>query len=228
MDSMGKNESHHTVVVAGYGTKVSGNKSYEHYIDQVADFVSNEDNAVDSVVFTGSYSDSKDISEAGAMNNYFNTQVDTAELMTRGVHVYQEKCAIVSWQNISYSQELLAKAGTTPTEVTIFGDVNREDKLKTFAIYKFNLGDGLPNDPAELLSKSLNVANITYKGFDFGSNADTEEERNARFAAEILGAYDTRVGNEILSKRLTEWSSTYGYDVGDNLVAKGCTQFKGL
>lgn len=218
----------HTVIVAGYGTPVKGNATYEDYIDQVATYVSNKTNGVNSVVFTGGYTDDADLSEAEAMNSYFNSQVDTTELQNRGVKVYQETCSIVSWQNISLSQELLASKGVTPTHVTLFGDVDREDKLKTFAIYKFNLGDGIPNDLKELVNKSLNTASVDYQGFDFGDSADTEKERNAKFAAEILGAYDANIGNELLAKRLTGWSADYGYDVADNLVAKGCSQYAGF
>lgn len=219
---------HHTVIVAGYGTPVKGNTTYQDYIKQVATYVSNETNAVDSMVFTGGYTDDKNLSEAESMNSYFNSQVDTAALQQRGIKVLKEECSIVSWQNIAYSQELLTAKDLTPTQVTLFGDVNRSDKLKTFAIYKFNLDEGLPDDVTELVNRSLNATSVDYQGFDFGDSTDTEDERNAKFAAEVLGAYDTEVGNELLQKRLTEWSETYGYDVADNLVSKGCSQYAGF
>lgn len=219
---------HHTVIVAGYGTPVKGNDTYEAYIDQVAAYVNNKTNGVNSVVFTGGYTDDANLSEAESMNSYFNSQVDTAALQTSGVKVYQETCSIVSWQNISLSQELLAAQGINPTQVTLFGDIDRSDKLKTFAIYKFNLSDGLPNDLTSLVNKSLNTASVDYQGFDFGDSADSEKERKAKFAAEILGAYDANIGNELLGKRLTEWSTEYNYDVADNLVKKGCSQYAGF
>ena len=222
------NEKHHTVLVAGYGTQLKGNATYEQYIKSVATYVNNVDNDVDSIVFSGSYTDSKTTSEAEAMNSYFNSQVDTTELANRGIHVYQETCAIVSWQNISYSQELLATQSISPTQVTVFGDINRADKLKTFAIYKFNFTDGLKTDVASLVNQSLNSTSVDYQGFDFGDAADSDEVRNAKFGAEILGAYDTALGNELLGKRLAEWTSNYGYDVADNLVAKGCSQYSGF
>ncbi len=219
---------HHTVIVAGYGTPVKGNTTYQNYIKSVATYVNNVDNGVDSVVFTGAYTDNAELSEAESMNSYFNSQVDTDELLERGIKVYKEQCAIASWQNIGFSQELLANQNIVPTQVTIFGDENRADKLKTFAIYKFNLSDGLPSNLTDLVNRSLNTASVDYQGFDFGDSADTENERNAKFAAEILGAYDANIGNELLGKRLTEWSAEYNYAVADNLVAKGCSQYAGF
>ena len=219
---------HHTVVVPGYGAPVKGNATYEEYIEEVADYVENADNGVDSVVFTGSYTNQKDLSEAEAMNSYFNSQVDTAKLQRNGVKVYKEECAIVSWQNISFSQELLDTKSIHPTKVTLFGDQDRSDKLKTFAIYKFNLAEGLPDNLTDLVNRSLNAASVDYQGFDFGDSADTEKERNAKFAAEILGAYDAKLGNELLEKRLTDWTTDYKYNVADNLVAKGCDQYAGF
>ncbi|EKD76260.1 MAG: hypothetical protein ACD_43C00172G0006 [uncultured bacterium] len=225
---LGDSSEHHTVIVAGYGTPVKGNTTYQDYIKAVATYVNNETNNVHSVVFTGGYTDDQNLSEAESMNSYFNSQVNTVALQTRGIKVLKEECAIVSWQNISYSQELLLGKDVTPTQVTLFGDTNRSDKLKTFAIYKFNLSNGLPDDVTDLVNRSLNATSVDYQGFDFGDSTDTEDERNAKFAAEVLGAYDTAVGNELLKKRLTEWSDTYGYDVADNLVKKGCSQYKGF
>lgn len=219
---------HHTVIVAGYGTPVKGNATYEDYIDQVATYVSNKTNGVNSVVFTGGYNDDMELSEAESMNSYFNSRVDTDELLERGVKVYKEECSIVSWQNISFSQEKLAAAGITPTQVTLFGDENRGDKLKTFAIYKFNLADGLPDNLTDLVNRSLNTASVDYQGFNFGDSASTENERNAKFAAEVLGAYDANIGNELLGKRLAEWSTEYNYDVAANLVDQGCSQYAGF
>lgn len=219
---------HHTVVVAGYGTPVKGNTTYQQYIQQVANYVNNKTNGVNSVVFTGGYTNNQNLSEAESMNSYFNSLVDTADLQTRGVKVYKEECSIVSWQNISYSQELLTTKGITPTQVTLFGDMNRSDKLKAFAVYKFNIGEGVPDNVTDLVNRSVNATSVDYQGFNFGDSADTEDERNAKFAAELLGAYDAEVGNELLQRRLTEWSATYDYDVAQNLVNHGCAQYSGF
>jgi hypothetical protein len=221
-------QDHHTVIVAGYGTPVKGNAKYEQYIKSVADYVNFAENGVDSVVFAGSYTDDPNLSEAEAMNSFFNSQVDTGELQTRGVKVYKEECSIMSWQNISYTQELLAEKDIRPTLVTLFGDVNRGDKLQTFAAYQFNLGEGLPDNATELINSAVNVANVQFKGFDFDDAVDSQDERNAKFAAEIAGAYDVKLGNELLGKRLGDWTATFGFDVSDNLVKKGCTQYSGF
>ncbi|MBI2415596.1 MAG: hypothetical protein HYV33_02965 [Candidatus Kerfeldbacteria bacterium] len=219
---------HHTVIVPGYGAPVAGNPTYQQYIDQVAEFVSEADNAVHSVVFTGSYTTQPDLSEAEAMNSYFNSVVDTTDLQQRGVHVYQESCAIVSWQNIAYSQELLANEGIKPTRVTIFGDQQRADKLTTFATYKFNLSDGLPGNLQDLVNVSVNVAAVEFVGFNFGDKVMSAEQRNAYFLAEIAGAYDVNVGNDILAERIQLWSDQFHYDVAANLVEHGCNQYKGF
>lgn len=219
---------HHTVIVAGYGTPVKGNAKYEQYIKSVATYVSNETNGVNSVVFSGSYTNNPDLSEAESMNSYFNSQVDTTALQNRGVKIYKEECSIMSWQNISYTQELLASKDIHPTVVTLFGDQNRSDKLKTFAAYKFNLAEGIPNDTTALLNSALNVATVQFEGFNFGDAVESQDKRNAKFAAEIVGAYDAKTGNEILGKRLSEWTNTFGFDISDNLVKKGCTQYSGF
>lgn len=218
----------HTVIVAGYGSGVKGNVTYQNYIKAVATYITNPTHKVNAVVFSGSYSDNKDLSEAEAMNAYFNSIVDVKQLQTSGVKVYKEQCAIVSWQNISYSQELLAAAKITPTQVTVFGDKDRADKLKTFAIYKFNLADGVPNNVTEAVSRSLNSTAVDFQGFNFGDSVRSQAERQAIFAGEVLGAYDEKIGNDILRKRLDNWTTQYEFNVADNLVKKGCTQYSGF
>jgi hypothetical protein len=84
----------HTLIVPGYGAPVAGNDTYEQYIQSVADYVNDTANDVDAVVFTGSYTSREDLSEAEAMNSYFNSIVDTDALLARGVRVYKEECAI--------------------------------------------------------------------------------------------------------------------------------------
>ncbi len=44
----------------------------------------------------------------------------------------------------------------------------------------------------------------------------------------MAGAYDTELGNEILEQRINQWTDDFDYDVADNLVAKGCSQFSGF
>lgn len=218
----------HVVIVPGYGAPVKGNKTYQKYIQTVADYVTDNDNAIAAVVFTGGYSSSPDVTEAESMNRYFNSIVDTDTIRTKGVKILKEECAIVSWQNIANTKAVLDDQAVTPTRVTIFGDENRKDKLTAFASYKFNLDDGLPNNVNDVVSQALSTVTIDFKGFDFGSSADTQDERNAKFAAEIAGAYDTQLGNTILGQRLDEWTTTYGYSVRDKLVASGCTEYSGF
>ncbi|MFA6475645.1 MAG: hypothetical protein WCV88_05645 [Patescibacteria group bacterium] len=218
-----KTPANHVVIVAGYGSTVAENASYQGYIQAVADYVTNPDNKVNTLIFTGSYTDNKDKSEAEAMNAYFNKITDLS-----GVKVLKEECAIVSWQNISYSHDLLLANNFSATQVTLFGDKNRTDKLQTFAVYLFNLGSGLPDSASSLVKRSINTVSVDTQGYDFGVSKDSQEEQDAKFASEILGAYDANAGNKLLQKRLTEWSNNYGYDVADNLVKHGCTQYAGF
>ena len=218
----------HTVIVPGYGAPVTGNATYEQYIDHVAQYVSDPENEVQALVFTGSYSSLENTSEAESMNSYFNSVVDLDAINAQGIRIYKEECAIVSWQNISNSQELLAADGIDPGTLTVFGDENRVDKLKAFATYKFNEGQDLPDSAGDLLDVSLSYTNVQFEGFDFGDSADSEEIRNAKFAAEIAAAYDTQLGNQILELRINQWTEEFGYDVADNLVNKGCSEFSGF
>ncbi|MDP3970635.1 MAG: hypothetical protein Q8P90_02960 [bacterium] len=212
-------QGHHTVIVPGYGAPVNGNPSYEAYINEVIDFVRDEDNSVDSLVFTGSYSSLEDTSEAESMNQYFNSKVILNDIQDKGITVIKEECAIVSWQNISNSKDKLIEYGIAPDKVTIFGEISRKDKLESLATYKFN---------EDQSADSLHYTSVEFVGHDFGASLGTKEEKSAKFAAEIAGAYDTELGNELLNMRITKWSEEFGYDVAKNIVKKGCTEFTGF
>lgn len=222
----------HAVIVPGYGAPVEGNAVYEAYIQDVANFVENsialDEKPLDAVIFTGSYSSLEDVSEAESMNAYFNSVADLDTINKAGIKILKEECAIVSWQNISNSQDILTENNVEPGKLTVFGDENREDKLVAFSTYVFNEGQYLPDTASDLLTTSLSYTTIDFEGYDFGDNADTEEERNAKFAAEAAGAYDEAIGNEILQLRIDEWTEEFGYDVADNLVTKGCTEYEGF
>lgn len=218
----------HVVIVPGYGAPVSGNSTYEDYIDEVAEFVNDESNAVETVVFTGSYSSLENTSEAESMNSYYNSTADLDDIKSRGIKVYKEECAIVSWQNISNTHELLVDNNIPYGHVTIFGDENREDKLTAFGTYAFNNDINIPGSASELVNSSLSYSEIDFIGFDFGDDPVDQNEQDAKFAAEIAGAYDAQIGNEILEARINEWTNEFGYDVADNLVSKGCTEFAGF
>lgn len=218
----------HVVIVPGYGAPVAGNTSYEEYIDEVVEFVENESNRVSTIIFTGSYSTLENTSEAESMNQYFNSVADLAAIQQRGIKVLQEDCAIVSWQNIANSKDILDDRATPYNKVTVFGDVNREEKLMAFATYKFNEGIADSASANDLVNSRLDYKTIDFMGYDFGSVPEEQAEQDAKFAAEIAGAYDPKIGNEILELRINEWTNTFGYDVADNLVAKGCTEFAGF
>ena len=218
----------HVVIVPGYGAPVEGNPSYQEYIRRVSEYVVQDENKVDVVVFTGSYSTLSDLSEAEAMNRYFNrvTQLDT--IREKGIRIYKEECAIVSWQNIAYTKDLLSENNINPSHVTVFGDVQREEKLLGFATVQFNADISIPDSVGDIVDSAGAVTVVDFIGFTFGSSSEDITKRNAKFAAEIAGAYDAEIGNEILATRIGEWSDEFDYDVASNLVKKGCIQFSGF
>lgn len=216
--------NHHTVIVPGYGAPVKGNPTYQKYIEDVATFVADEKNKVNSVVFTGGYSTLKDNSEADSMHEYFKTVADIAALEKQGVKVFTEECSIISWQNISYSKDLLAAEKISPTKVTVFGDTARQEKLVAYATAQFNSDVRLPDSPKELLALGSLVTTIEFHGFNFG----TKPEDDVQTVAEILSVYKSDVSNQVLEARISEWTEKFDYDVAANLVEKGCLQFKGF
>ena len=183
---------------------------------------------MESVVFTGSYSTLENTSEAESMNSYFNSVVDLSAVQDRGIKVFKEECAIVSWQNISNTKELLVDNGIRPGKVTVFGDENRQDKLESFADFKFYEDQEIPDAAGDLLNGALYYTPVEFSGFNFGDSAETEEERTAKFLAEIAAAYDAEIANQILEQRISEWTDEFGYDVANNLVNKGCSEFSGF
>lgn len=217
-----EDDEFHVVVVPGYGAPVIGNRTYEAYVAEVADFVEDEANAVDAVVFTGSYSSLENTSEAEAMKTYFDMITNTS------VKEYKEECAVVSWQNVSYTKELLQQQGIVPGRVTIFGDQMRKEKLLSFASVSFNTNIDVPDTAGELFDGNFGITKVNFVGFDFGGTPTDELERQAKFAAEIAGASDPELGNQILEQRINSWTQEFDYDVAENLVRKGCTQFEGF
>ncbi len=203
------------VIVPGYGTPVLGNESYEEYIKKAVAYVNNETNNVVAVVFTGSYTDDKNLSEAEALYRGFDEYADIAGLQKTGVHFYKEECAITTWQNIENSKALVDSKKTSYDSVTIFGDEGRKEKLIGYANTVFNKD----------IVKDRSVVSVDYVGHGFSKSVQSDSERGTIFAAEIAAAYNSDLQDTLLKERIGTWTKKYKYDVADNLVKKGCTEF---
>ncbi|HLD21972.1 MAG TPA: ElyC/SanA/YdcF family protein [Patescibacteria group bacterium] len=214
------NKQTHVVIVPGYGVPVKGNPTYEAYIQKVADYVKDEKNKVKVVVFTGGYSVLADTSEAAAMKEYFSTLVNEETLKNQNSTVYTEECSIISWQNISNTKRLLERQGIKTTQITIFGDEQRKDKLLAYVVYQFKNPKDLPKAATELVNTIKNKGlGVDFVGHNFGTKPVTE---TASSVEELVKVYTSDSGKQELKTRAEQWSSQFKYDVKDNLKKKGC------
>jgi hypothetical protein len=203
------------VIVPGYGTPVLGSESYEAYVKKAVAYVNDEANNVVAVVFTGSYTDNKNLSEAEALYRGFDEYADIGGLQKDGIDFYKEECAITTWQNIENSKAVVDNKKTSYDSVTIFGDEGRKEKLIGYGNTVFNKD----------IVKDRSVVSVDYVGHGFSKSVQSDSERGVVFAAEIAAAYNSDLQDALLKERIGTWTKKYKYDVADNLVKKGCTEF---
>lgn len=203
--------AYHVVIVPGYGVPVQGNSVYEGYIKKVAAYVDNPNNHVNGMIFSGGYTSSQTVSEAQAMNSYFNSVADLTSLKKRGVQVYQETCSIVTFQNIGYSRDILTAHSIVPAAVTVFGDSSKQNELLAYANAEFR-----------------KTGDVNVQGYDFGSAVLNSTKQDLKDLTTLVGVTSTKISNTVLQQRITQLGTQFHYDVAKNLVAHGCSQFKGF
>ncbi len=204
------------VIIPGYGTPVLGNESYEDYIKKAVAYVNDTNNHVVAVIFTGSYTNNKDLSEAESLYRGYDEYADIASLQKKGVKFYKEECAITTWQNIDNSYAIVKDKGIDYDAVTIFGDESRKEKLIGYTGTVFNKD----------IVKNRSVTSIDYVAHRFSKQTLSDSERGTVFAAEIGAAYNADLRDKLLNDRFADWGKKYKYDVAKNLVSKGCVEFK--
>ncbi|MBI2411385.1 MAG: hypothetical protein HYV32_05845 [Candidatus Kerfeldbacteria bacterium] len=222
-----KKDQTHVVVVPAYGIVGESNEQYKAYIDDVVEYVNYKKNDVDAVIFTGTYSALKDTSEAAVMENYFNTVVDKNDLTARNVQVWRDDCSLMLWQSVTNAKKLLATKGMTPQKVTIFGDTQDHEKILAYGLYQFNGEEGLPTSPVDLVKYAKNpklvVINFEEHVFDLPSTANAQST-----VEQIIQVFKTGEGATALKNTIAEKASNVNFDVAQNLVNKGCLDFKSI
>lgn len=239
----------HVVIVSTYGPKVEGSPFYESYIAQVMRYVLDSNNKVDELLIVGGFTVDQSLSQSQAVSTFIEEKYPVFK--SKKIPVTLDECGITTWQNMRNSKTLMTKEGIKPTKITIFAEESREKKVYFFSNTTFDGFFG--NDEKSILSEVSVYANaskgkqlVTYNQLPMmvtgeytkkmgkstvlttsaGLPKEYIDDEQALIFSEIKEYLDPKFGNMKVKERLDNWAKTAGFNTVENLVNKGCKEYR--
>jgi hypothetical protein len=239
----------HVVIVSTYGPTVGGSPFYESYIAQLMTYVLDPSNKVSEMIIVGGYTVDQSVSQSRAVLNYIEEKYPS--FSSTNIAVTLDECGITTWQNIRNAKSLMAKEGIKSSRITIFAEESRDKKVYFFANTTFN--DFYGNDEKSILRETEELASaskgkqlVTYNllptmvtGEYTGKMGKTElitvpaglpkeyiDDEQAQLFSEIKEYLDPTYGHLKVKERLDNWAKAAGFNTIENLVDKGCVEYK--
>lgn len=250
------NRKAHVVIVSTYGPSVDGSPFYEAYVKKAVRYITDPANKVDEVVIVGGYTVDPNRSQSRAVLDYMNEHYP--EFVQARVPVTLDECGITTWQNIQNAKKLMDKEMISAKKITLFAESSREKKVSYFANALFHWDKESLAVNREIALKDLDhLVNATkqvqlngYRAFtmnDFGkaplatTNASVEvvsvpsglpqefiDEEYAKIFEELKQFYDATYASKKIRSQLEDWTKVAGFDTKENLIQKGCEEYKQL
>lgn len=248
------NRNSHVVILSTYGPSVEGSPFYEAYVKKAVRYMMDPANKVNELIIVGGYTVDPDRSQSQAVLDYIRQHYP--EFEKSKIPVTLDECGISTWQNIRNAKRLSDKELITPGRITIFAETSREKKVSYFAnavFYwdkdSFDLNKEIAlEELGYLVSASKEVQLNGYRNFtmnDFsdatfatknakvqtisvpsGLDRNVIEDEEAKIFKEIMEFYDPTYEKKGVKTQLDEWTKVAGFDTAENLVQKGCTEYK--
>lgn len=250
------NRKAHVVIVSTYGPSVDGSPFYEAYVKKAVRYITDPVNKVDEVVIVGGYTVDPNRSQSRAVLDYMNEHYP--EFVKARVPVTLDECGITTWQNIQNAKKLIDKEMISAKKITLFAETSREKKVSYFANALFHWDKESLAVNREIALKDLDhLVNATkeaqlngYRAFtmnDFGkatfatTNASVEvvsvpsglpqefiDEEYTKIFEELKQFYDATYASKKIRSQLEDWTKVAGFDTKENLIQKGCEEYKQL
>lgn len=250
------NRKAHAVIVSTYGPSVEGSPFYEAYVKKVVGYITDPANKVDEVVIVGGYTVDPNRSQSQAVLDYMkehypqfaNSKIPVT-LDECGVTTWQNirNAKKLMDKNYIAPQRLTVFAEETRKERVFvfslseffFKSKEAKDIFVNQAVQGANSVLALPKE--EQLRQYNTSSHETrvpedktiYKDISLDiltESADLPKEiadaEYLKIAEEMKELFEPTYGAARLKKQLDEWTKVAGFDTAENLVQKGCTEYK--
>lgn len=246
----------HVVVLSTYGPSVEGSPFYEAYVAKAMKYILDSKNNVNELIIVGGYTVDPNISQSQAVLNYikgkypaFSESNISVTLDECGITTWQnirnarrlmakegiQSSRITIFAEESREQkififalsEFLVKNEMKDVKDFISGEaikgskyaqlLSREKQLQAYA----SLNMKIPNE--SYINKNISVRIITKSA---GLPQVNVEDEHMTIFQETREYFDPPYGNLKIKERLDNWAKTAGFNTIENLVDKGCAEYK--
>ena len=250
------NRKAHVVIVSTYGPSVEGSPFYEAYVKKAVTYIVDPANKVDEVVIVGGYTVDPNRSQSQAVLDYMkerypqfaNSKIPVT-LDECGITTWQNirNAKKLMDQNYITPQRLTVFAEETRKERVFvfslseffFKNKKAQDIFVSQAVQGANSVLALPKEEqlrqynASSHETRVPEDKTIYKDIALDiltESADLPKEiadaEYLKIATEMKELFEPTYGAARLKRQLDEWTKVAGFDTAENLVQKGCGEYK--
>lgn len=250
------NKKSHVVVISTYGPSVAGSPFYEAHIAKAIKFVLDPINKVNEVIIVGGYTVDQHISQSQAVLNYIkdkypefnsaripvtldecgittwqnikNTKVlmDKNSIKAQKITIFAEssrekKIAFFANSTFHWDSSAIIDKQKVLKEIEPLVAASQDAQLRAFTSQNSEWARFVGVKDTYLVDKDMRIMTVSS-----GLPQQFVDEEYAKIFQEIKEFYDSTYASKTIRAKLDAWSATAGFNVAENLVKKGCIEYK--
>lgn len=250
------NRNSHVVILSTYGPSVEGSPFYEAYVKKAVRYMTDPKNGVNELIIVGGYTVDPDRSQSRAVLDYMKRQYPEFEkanipvtLDECGITTWQnikntktlmEKNAIQAkritifaetsrekkiafFANSTFHWDAPAIIDTKKVlrEVDPLIQASQEAQLNAFSSKTSEWARFAMVKDTYLTDKDIRILSEPS-----GLPQQFVDEEYSKLFEEIKEFYDATYASKKIKKQLDEWTKVAGFDTAENLVQKGCNEYR--
>lgn len=250
------NRKAHVVIVSTYGPSVEGSPFYEAYVKKAVGYITDPANKVDEVVIVGGYTVDPNRSQSQAVLDYMRQRypefasskipvtLDECGITTwqniRNTQILMNKNAIKAKKITIFAETSREKKIAFFANNTYHWDapaiIDRDKVLKEIEpliaasqaaqLEAFSSTTSEWARFARVKDSYLTDRDIRILSEPSGLPQQYVDEEYSKLFEEIKEFYDATYASKKIKKQLDEWTKIAGFDTAENLVQKGCAEYK--
>ncbi|MFZ2026532.1 MAG: hypothetical protein WAV30_04575 [Microgenomates group bacterium] len=250
------NRNSHVVILSTYGPSVEGSPFYEAYVKKAVRYMMDPTNKVNELIIVGGYTVDPDRSQSQAVLDYMmqkypefemskipvtldecgittwqnirNTQIlmNKNAIKAKNITIFAEtsrekKIAFFANSTFHWDAPAIINTKKVLSEINPLISASQEAQLNAFSSNTAEWARFAIVKDTYLIDKDIRIISEPS-----GLPQQFVDAEYAKLFEEIKEFYDSTYASKAIKAQLDEWTKIAGFDTAENLVQKGCTEYK--
>lgn len=250
------NRESHVVILSTYGPSVEGSPFYEAHVKKAVRYMMDPTNKVNELIIVGGYTVDPDRSQSQAVLDYImqkypefekskipvtldecgittwqnirNTQIlmNKNDIKAKKITIFAEtsrekKIAFFANSTYHWDAPAIIDRNKVLKEIEPLIAASQEAQLEAFSSTTSEWARFARVKDSYLTDRDIRILSESS-----GLPQQFVDEEYSKLFEEIKEFYDATYASKKIKKQLDEWTKIAGFDTAENLVQKGCTEYK--